>query len=138
MDDDSEAISSVYLQSEESDLVLDKEGILDLYAKCLVEDLKGEIKWKSVLNDPDIKIKTNAKGSLFSKDYPLVVCEMYLDCKTGDMAKDMRFLISAIHNPQVRSSWDKNIQQMELISPSNSSVYPVSESMIVQRQRNKS
>lgn len=126
-------IDSNYLISAESKLSLDFEGLSSLYEQCLKVDMKGtEIKWKSLLNEPDIKLFQSVKGSLISKDFSLMNCEMYVEPNTSDYKQEIVKLVQAFHNPSVRASWDQQIMIMDIIKP-DSGKYASHEGVVIHR-----
>jgi len=67
-------------------------------------------KWDQKLNEKDIQIFINMKGSEFTKEFPLVKADLYFESGTR-----ISRIIRAIHNPNNRKIWDKDIEKAEVL-----------------------
>ena len=64
-------------------------------------------KWEEKVNEENLKIQIRQKGSELNKDVTCIMTDMYFDAASGISLKN---LIRSIHNPKVRTEWDKDIE----------------------------
>jgi hypothetical protein len=69
-------------------------------------------KWESKVNEDNLKIHIRHKGSELTKDFPMVMSDMYFKPGPGITLKN---LIKAIHNPLERKKWDKDVEMGRII-----------------------
>lgn len=73
---DDEEIDQIYKNKWEKSLTMTKHGIIDLFDR-LNSETPTQGTWASKINEDDLKVLINMKGSEVAKELPLVKAEMY-------------------------------------------------------------
>lgn len=82
-----------------------------------------EGKWEVKINDPKIKVQVKnvsiaaiaifiQKGTELSRDFPCIMTDMYFE---AGPQFSMKGLIKAIHNPEEREKWDKDVEYSKIL-----------------------
>jgi len=71
---------------------MNKHALIELYER-ITSDTPATGKWDQKINDENVKICINMKGSELSKDFPLIRAVLYFEAGTR-ISKIMR----AVHN----------------------------------------
>jgi len=62
------------------------------------------------MNEESLKQYVKMKGSELTSNFPTIVTEMYFEAGTS-----IEKIMKAIHHPQVREQWDKDIIHTEVM-----------------------
>jgi hypothetical protein len=106
---DDEEIAQKFRNPWEKPLKMTKHGLVELFERLNAET-PALGKWDCKINQDDIKVFVNVKGSEVTKEFPLAKAEMYFPSGTR-ISRIMR----AIHNVNTRTLWDKDIDQAGLV-----------------------
>jgi len=87
-----------------------KQGLLELYERVSA-DVPSLGKWDTKVDEENIKIFVNMKGSEVCKDFPLIKSDMYFSAGVT-----VENVLRAIHDDSERIMWDKDVEQAEVFS----------------------
>mmetsp|Transcript_7069 Transcript_7069/g.5322 ORF Transcript_7069/g.5322 Transcript_7069/m.5322 type:complete len:140 (+) Transcript_7069:93-512(+) len=109
LSEEDEEMPDEFKNKYEFDVVLKKKELIELYEK--VKDMSPENgKWETKIDTEDLKIYMKQKGTHLTKEHPVVLSFMYFP-----ESFDMNQIMIAIHNPDVRPSWDKDMKSTQVI-----------------------
>ncbi|CDW77335.1 UNKNOWN [Stylonychia lemnae] len=126
IDETQDDIDSIYKNRFEENLKINSTNLLDFYERLRLQE-SDYGKYDSKVNEEKLKILFRTKGSELCQDVP-VIWSQYM----FEKGITVPMILKAIHNPEERVKWDKDLRSAEVPRMENEN------SMMVWHQQTKS